>query len=422
MKSHTKIEAKQIRAIAFYLPQFHPIPENDEWWGKGFTEWSNVTKARPQFPSHYQPHLPADLGFYDLRLPEVREAQAELAREYGIHGFCYYHYWFNGRRILERPFSEVLESGKPDFPFCLCWANENWTRIWDGGEKNVLLEQKYSLEDDLAHIESLIPAFRDERYIRVNGKPLFLVYRTALLPSPLKTTQLWREAARKAGIGDLFLVRVESHGDCTDPNEVGFDASVDFAPFNGLPSPLLRGLWSTLSTKLGVLPKAFSNHRIVEYQSVATNLMNRPVPAFKRFHCVTPGWDNTPRRNQDGHILLEATPARYERWLRTIVKKTRGQFSGDEKIVFINAWNEWAEGNHLEPDLRWGRAFLEATLRSVSVSTAGKTSPTITEQIPVKRSQIRHAYWRLLERFHASRVRVRRFLKYLRLPWPASDK
>lgn len=200
-----------VRAIAFYLPQYHPVPENDEWWGKGFTEWRNVSKARPLFPGHYQPHLPADLGFYDLRLPEVREAQAELARAHGISGFVYYHYWFNGRRILERPFNEVLQSGKPDFPFCLCWANENWTRIWDGGDKHILLEQKYSAQDDLAHIQSLIPAFRDERYIRVNGKPLFLVYRAELIPDPVRTAAIWREAAIKAGVGDLYLARVESY-------------------------------------------------------------------------------------------------------------------------------------------------------------------------------------------------------------------
>lgn len=407
------------KAICFYLPQYHPIPENDEWWGKGFTEWTNVAKAKPLFPGHYQPHTPADLGFYDLRLPEAREAQAELARKHGIYGFCYYHYWFNGRRILERPFNEVLASGKPDLPFCLCWANENWTRAWDGGEKNVLLEQKYSHEDDLAHIESLMPAFRDERYIRVNGKPLFLVYRTALLPSPLRTTQLWREAARKAGIGDLYLVRVESHGDCTDPNEIGFDASVDFAPFNGLPSPLLRGPLSSLAAKLGVFPKAFGSHWIVEYQKVATSLMNRPSPAFKRFYCVTPGWDNIPRRNHAGVVLLDATPARYERWLRTAVKKTQEQFSGDEKFLFINAWNEWAEGNHLEPDQRWGRAFLEATLRAVCAPTASETVFTTTEQIPVRRASIQHTYWRLMERFRASRAGAKQFLKYLRPPWRA---
>src|SRR5215475_4957626 len=180
------------RLVAFYLPQYHPIPENDEWWGTGFTEWTNVVSAKPVFAGHYQPHLPADLGFYDLRLPEVRQAQADLARNHGIHGFCYYHYWFQGRRLLRRPFDEVLRSGQPDFPFCLCWANENWTRVWDGSDKKLLIEQTYSADDDLAHIRWLAPAFRDPRHIRVEGKPLFLVYRARKLPDPLRTTSLWR--------------------------------------------------------------------------------------------------------------------------------------------------------------------------------------------------------------------------------------
>ncbi len=186
-----------VRGIAFHLPQFHPIPENDEWWGKGFTEWTNVAKATPRFPGHYQPHLPADLGFYDLRLPEARAAQAELAARYGIYGFCYYHYWFSGRRLLERPVNEIWKSGEPDFPFCLCWANENWTRQWDGQNAQVLLEQHYSAADDLAHIRSLIPLFKDRRYIRVADRPLLLVYRASRLPEPEK---LWQHGGSRRSV------------------------------------------------------------------------------------------------------------------------------------------------------------------------------------------------------------------------------
>jgi hypothetical protein len=196
-----------VRLIAFYLPQFHPIPENDDWWGKGFTEWRNVVQAKPLFPGHYQPHLPADLGFYDLRVPETRQAQADLAREYGIHGFCYYHYWFKGRRLLERPFNEVLTSGQPDFPFCLCWANESWTRAWDGQSGVILMKQEYSEEDDYQHIRWLSNVFRDKRYIRYEGKPLFLVYRVRDLPNPLQTTEIWRNEARRAGIGELSCAK-----------------------------------------------------------------------------------------------------------------------------------------------------------------------------------------------------------------------
>lgn len=351
-----------IRAICFYLPQFHPIPENDEWWGKGFTEWRNVAKATPQFPGHYQPHIPADLGFYDLRLPEAREAQAALAREYGIFGFCYYHYWFNGRRILERPFNEVLNSGKPDFPFCLCWANENWSRRWDGSERNILLEQKYSADDDLAHIRSLIPALADERYIRVNGRPLLLIYRTTLIPDPARTAEIWREEVSRAGLGDLYLARVESFGEVVDPRTIGFDAAVEFAPFGGLKGELQfhDGFYSHLA-KVGLLPKAYIENSVMDYATVARSMLNRPAPPFKHFHCVTPSWDNSARRKKDALILDGATPKKYEAWLREAARRTLEKYDGDEALVFVNAWNEWAEGNHLEPDLRWGRAYLEAT-------------------------------------------------------------
>lgn len=219
------------RFIAFYLPQYHPIPENDEWWGNGFTEWTNVRKAQPRFPGHYQPHVPGPLGYYDLRDPKARAAQADLAREYGIHGFCYYHYWFNGKRLLETPLNEVLRTGEPDFPFCLCWANENWTRRWDGKDHLVLMEQHYSSEDDVKHIRSLFKVFDDKRYIRINGKPLFLVYRIQNMPDPARTADIWRNEARRAGIGELYLAQVEAtRYNHPNPFTNHFDAEVEFAP------------------------------------------------------------------------------------------------------------------------------------------------------------------------------------------------
>jgi lipopolysaccharide biosynthesis protein len=352
-----------VRLLAFYLPQFHPIPENDRWWGTGFTEWTNVAKARPLFRGHYQPHIPADLGFCDLRVPEVREAQAALAREYGIGGFCYYHYWFNGTRLLNRPFDEVLGSGKPDFPFCLCWANENWTRRWDGHDDEILIRQNHSLEDDQAHIRHLMSAFQDERYIRVHGKPLFLVYRTELLPAPERTAEVWREAARAAGLGDLYLVRVENFVGDLDPRSIGFDAAVEFAPdwkAMGLPK-LRRSRWGLRARmenqlrKLRELPQVYFDHRIYSYDDLVTRMLAKPSQPYPWFRCVTPSWDNSPRRARNATIFRGASPELYERWLQAMIQSTVNTFDGDERLLFVNAWNEWGEGNHLEPDQRWGR-------------------------------------------------------------------
>ncbi len=383
-----------IKSICFYLPQFHPVPENDEWWGKGFTEWRNVTKARPLFPGHYQPHQPADLGFYDLRLPEVREAQAELARQHGIHGFCYYHYWFNGRRILERPFNDVLESGKPDLPFCLCWANENWTRVWDGGERDVLLEQKYSFEDDLAHIRSLIPAFKDPRYICINGKPLFLVYRTELLPDPAKTAALWQEEAMKAGLPGLYLARVENFVKDVDPNSIGFDAAVEFAPDASKGGEILfRGRMATLLGKLNLLPAVFRDNRVYSYSATMLGMLAKPEPGYPWFRCVSPMWDNSARRSVNANIFIGSTPALFRQWLGKIADRTRQRFEGDERIVFINAWNEWAEGCHLEPDQKWGHAYLEAT-RDALTAAPDTDPPSPAAAASREPNKLRQIYWR----------------------------
>jgi lipopolysaccharide biosynthesis protein len=353
-----------VRAIAFYLPQYHPIPENNAWWGKGFTEWTNVTKAKPLFKDHYQPHLPADLGFYDLRLSEARQSQAELAKAYGIHGFCYYHYWFNGKRLLERPVNDILSLGEPDFPFCLCWANENWTRSWDGLEQEVLISQVYSEEDDRCHMRWLAQAFQDPRYIRVDGKPLFLVYRTSKIPDPLHTTKIWRDEALKSGIGEIYLCQVESFNEeQRDPTQIGFDAAVEFQPdWTRLGLPLQTGRRWNLARALGLTESAYVENRVYDYATVAEHMKEKPSPKYRRFPCVTPAWDNAARRKSAATVLHHSTPELYERWLEHAVQRTLKD-NPLEKIVFINAWNEWAEGNHLEPCQKWGHAYLQATQR-----------------------------------------------------------
>ena len=310
------------------------------------------------------------MGFYDLRLSETREAQAEMAREYGISGFCYYHYWFNGRRILERPVNEILASGKPDFPFCLCWANENWTRRWDGLETNVLLGQNYSDADDLAHIQSLFPAFRDPRYIRVDGRPLFLIYRSELFPDSRRTTETWRKAARDAGIGELYLARVESYQREVDPVPLGFDAAVEFAPdWKRLPWYLRYSRRVALTTRLGLRSKVYADNLVCDYGHAVEIMLDKPQPDYKRFPGVAPSWDNSARRSKDATILRDATPEKYERWLKETTRRVLTRFQGDERLVFINAWNEWAEGCHLEPDRKHGRGYLEATRRVLDAAS-----------------------------------------------------
>jgi lipopolysaccharide biosynthesis protein len=364
----TQIEVAPLaKLIAFYLPQFHPIAENNAWWGEGFTEWTNVVRARPLFNGHHQPQLPTDLGFYDLRCEDTRIAQAELARRHGIYGFCYYHYWFNGRRLLERPFNEVLKSGRPDFPFCLCWANENWTRRWDGLEQDILMAQNYSLEDDRNHIRSLFPAFEDRRYIRMHSKPIFLVYRAGLLPDPRATADLWREEAARAGVGEIFLASVESIGERISPLTSGFDAAVEFAPdWHVKGAPTNQNLFTKLVRRLGL--KSFRSYNTFDYPTLIRNMLDKPSPEYRQFRCVTPSWDKTARRQKLADLWTGSSPERYESWLREVVKQTRNRLPADEQFIFVNAWNEWAEGCHLEPDQKYGRAYLEATKRAITGS------------------------------------------------------
>lgn len=351
-----------MKLIAIHLPQFHPIPENDAWWGRGFTEWTNVTKARPRFPGHYQPHLPADLGFYDLRLPEARAAQAALAAEHGIGGFCYYHYWFNGHRLLNRPVDEIVSSGEPDFPFCLCWANENWTRVWDGGANQILMQQNYTDEDDLAHIRHLVPILADRRYLRVDGRPILLVYRTELMPDPRRTADIWRREVERAGLPGLYLVRVESFNAAITPEQIGFDAALEFAPDWRLVQQRAYGRVERILAKLGLFPDGKFKNRIFDYPQMVDAMLSKPQAGYRRIRSVTPSWDNSSRRAEGATIFLDSTPERYGDWLRKTIDMERLSSTPlEDQMVFINAWNEWAEGNHLEPDQRWGRGYLEAT-------------------------------------------------------------
>lgn len=359
-----KAEFDDVRLIAYYLPQFHPIPENDEWWGAGFTEWTNVSQAAPQFRDHYQPHIPGELGFYDLRLAEVREAQARLAREHGIYGFCYYYYWFAGRRILERPLQEVLESGKPDFPFCICWANENWSRRWDGSEQEILVEQIHNEKTDLEFIRDIIPLFRDPRYIRIKGAPLLVIYRVSLMPYPAKTAERWREICADNGIPEIHLCMAETFG-LSEPRQYGFDSSVQFPP-HGVEV-------RNADFKVPELIDGFSG-QLYDYNDVIRDQLAREAPSHKRFPGVMTSWDNTPRKKNAGNAFLNATPEAYEVWLRGAIDQARERLPAGERFVFINAWNEWAEGAHLEPDKKHGRGYLEATCRALKGNSDWKLS------------------------------------------------
>jgi len=359
---------KALTTVAFYLPQFHPIPENDEWWGPGFTEWRNVTQAKPLFKGHYQPHIPRDLGFYDLRTPETREDQVALAKAYGIDAFCYYHYWFGGRRLLERPFQEVLSDEQLDHGFMLCWANENWTRRWDGGANEVLAQQAYSDEDDLAHIRWLCEAFADPRYVRVDGKPALAVYNAGGLPDPRRTADIWRTEAERLGIGALHLCRVESFWEERgDPAAAGFDAAIEFWPdCHNLGTPLGRGLLRRLirRARRQFIPRAlrqssmWSHSSVYSYAEIVELALQKARPDYAWYRGVSPGWDNSARRKAGNAVIWhDSTPRRFQDWIEFAA---RDSLAAGSPLLFVNAWNEWAEGNHLEPCMRWGHAYLEA--------------------------------------------------------------
>lgn len=355
---------EKIKPIAIYLPQFHPIDENDEWWGKGFTEWTNVTKATPRFEGHYQPHLPADLGFYDLRLEESRIAQEKLAKAFGIYGFCYYHYWFNGKKMLYEPLDRKLKNEKEDFPFMMCWANENWTKNWNGGNKEILLKQEYSFEDDQKHIEHLIPYFKDERYIKIDNKPVFIIYRPSLFPDIKKTIEIWRNEVKSSGFDDLYIGFAQNYEHTFVPSEFGFDFGFQFQPSFGTSiksvcfnCTIYKRIKRRVQKKLKL--KLLNFQCFHEYKDY---VITQKQLGFKDkiYPGITPMWDNAARRKENPFILHDSTPEKYKDWLE-FIKENYLWEKMPESFLFINAWNEWAEGNHLEPCQKWGTAYLEAT-------------------------------------------------------------
>lgn len=358
--------AFKVRVFAFYLPQFHPIPENDKWWGKGFTEWTNVGKAKRYFKGHYQPRVPADLGYYDLRVAETRKAQADMARKYGVEGFIYWHYWFgNGKRLIERPFNEVLASGDPDFPFALAWANETWKGFAHGlKNRNVLIEQLYpGVEDYTAHFYAVLPAFKDKRYITVDGKPFFMIYKPLNMPDVELFIETWQRLAKENGLSGIHFVGQNNLPKISDDQILAI---------NGIDAVNTVRLLEYTANRRSFIRKA--------YDKVFRTLMNRPLvypySIVRRYFLsqdnrkensyptIIPNWDHTPRSGREGFVLSGDTPSEFGKLVKEAVELVERK-DPEHRIILIKSWNEWAEGNYMEPDLRWGHQYLEALYNQI---------------------------------------------------------
>lgn len=354
------------RIIALYLPQYHPFKENDEWWGKGFTEWTNVARARKLFSGHYQPHIPSELGFYDLRLPEVREQQAELARRAGVEAFCYYEYWFgNGKQLMERPFEEVVRSGKPDFPFCLCWANHSWyKKLWDPkspGKDILLIEQEYPGEEDyVAHFNYLLPAFQDKRYVRVNGKLFYSIYDAAGFKDVAKFMQVWRRLAKEHGLGDFYFVATDYNGEKREQLlSLGFDAThnVDYINIYHVAPKWKKAIRTICRQYLGI-PMIYKYKDAIKYMIHPSCSERNVIPV------IVPNWDHTPRSSSRGTVFTDAEPRYFKQHAKHAFSMLRNK-PEQEQIVILKSWNEWGEGNYMEPDLRYGRGYIEALAEAI---------------------------------------------------------
>lgn len=377
------------RVIAYYLPQFHPIPENDKYWGKGFTEWTNVAKAKPLFKGHYQPRIPADLGFYDLRLPEVREQQAQMAREAGIEGFCYWHYWFgNGKRLLQRPFNEVLQSGKPDFPFCLAWANHSWkTSTWEnGGKDRMIVEQRYLGEEDYTmHFQEVLPSFRDKRYITIEDKPLFAIFDPYNFRDVSNFIKTWQRLAKENGLKGIYFIAIcnststlQRNADGTlkrvTPNlqsservyndllNLGFDGINSFGKSRA--EMLCMGKYARIAKKLLHQYLPFLPTHCIDYEKITQHFF-APEDSWQNVYpSIFPQWDRTPRAGSSEGVYIKATPTSFKKHIQDALNVIKNK-DVQHQILFLRSWNEWGEGNYVEPDLKYGHGFLDAIQETI---------------------------------------------------------
>ena len=377
------------RVIAYYLPQFHPIPENDKFWGKGFTEWTNVAKAKPLFKGHYQPRIPADLGFYDLRLPEVREQQAQMARKVGIEGFCYWHYWFgNGKRLLQRPFNEVLQSGKPDFPFCLAWANHSWkTTTWEnGGKDRMIVKQRYLGEEDYTmHFQEVLPAFRDTRYITIEGKPLFAIFDPYNFQDVSNFIKTWQRLAKGNGLKGIYFIAMSNSTSTLQRNADGTLKRV--APnlqsservyndllnlgFNGINSfgksraeMLYMGKYMRAVKKLLHQYLPFLPTHCINYEKITQHFFAPEDNWQNVYPSIFPQWDRTPRAGNSEGVYINATPTGFKKHIQDALNIIKNK-DVEHQILFLRSWNEWGEGNYVEPDLKYGHGFLDAIKETI---------------------------------------------------------
>lgn len=343
------IKQFSVKIIAFYLPQFHPITENDIAWGQGFTEWTNVTKSIPNYIGHYQPRLPIDLGFYDLRLVDNIRKQCELAINYGLYGFCFHHYWFDGRPIMRTPIDLLLHNKNINIKYCINWANENWTKRWDGRDDEIILKQNHCDEDDLRFIEDASKYLSDSRYIRIKNKPLLMIYRPGLFPNIKKTIDIWRNWYSKHYDEDLYIIMTNSFDDF-NPHEYGFDAVLYFSPN--------RLNLDSINHRLNIINKNFSG-KVVDYKDYIVRIKNSNHSPYRVFRSICPSWDNTPRRRDNPFILHGSSPELFKEGLMFLLQEAKKNLESEECFVFINAWNEWGEGAYLEPDRKFGYAYLQ---------------------------------------------------------------